>query len=139
MGFYLLIKGADFLVDGASNLARKFHIPTIIIGLTIVAIGTGLPEVVTTITSIRENNAGIGIGNMIGANILNGTMLMGSCSILAKGRLSVGNGALVTFLVLLLCYLVAIIPTVIRGKSTRGQGIFLLSIYFGYIVSLFFM
>lgn len=131
--------GSHVLVVNSATIGSVFHMSQKVVALTIVAIGTGLPEVVTTITSIRENNAGIGIGNMIGANILNGTMLMGSCSILAKGRLSVGNGALVTFLVLLLCYLVAIIPTVIRGKSTRGQGIFLLSIYFGYILSLFFM
>ena len=51
MGFYLLIKGADFLVDGASNVAKKFHIPPIIIGLTIVAIGTSMPELMVSSTA----------------------------------------------------------------------------------------
>ena len=131
--------GSHVLVVNSSTIGALLHMNQKLVALTIVAIGTGLPEVVTTITSIKENNAGIGIGNMIGANILNGTLLMGSCSILAKGRLSVGSGALLTFLVLMLCYFVAIIPTVLRGKSTRMQGILLLSIYIGYIVSLFFM
>ena len=131
--------GSHILVVNSNTIGSILHINQKVVALTIVAIGTGLPEVVTTITSIRENNAGIGIGNMIGANILNGTMLMGSCSILAKGKLAVGSGAVVIFLVLLLCYAVAIVPTVLCGKSTRGQGIFLLVIYFAYILSLFFM
>ena len=131
--------GSHVLVVNSATIGGILHMNQKVVALTIVAIGTGLPEVVTTLTSIRENNAGIGIGNMIGANILNGTMLMGVCGILAKGRLSVGGGALLTFMVLLLCYAVAIIPTVLRGKSTRGQGIFLLAIYLSYIVGLFFM
>ena len=131
--------GSHILVVNSSTIGQILHMNQKVVALTIVAIGTGLPEVVTTITSIRENNAGIGIGNMIGANIMNGTLLMGSCSILAKGRLSVGSGALLTFAVLMLCYFVAIVPTVLRGKSTRGQGIFLLSIYLAYVLSLFFM
>ena len=82
MGFYLLIKGADFLVDGASNLAKKFHIPTIIIGLTIVAIGTSMPELMVSSTASIEGHSDMSIGNIVGSNIANLFLILGVCSII---------------------------------------------------------
>lgn len=82
MGFYLLIKGADFLVDGASNLAKKFHIPTIIIGLTIVAIGTSMPELMVSSTASIEGHSDMSIGNIVGSNIANLFFILGVCSII---------------------------------------------------------
>ena len=82
MGFYLLIKGADFLVDGASNIAKKFHIPTIIIGLTIVAIGTSMPELMVSSTAAIEGYSDISIGNIVGSNIANLFFILGVCSII---------------------------------------------------------
>ena len=61
LGFALLIKGADFLVDGASSIAKKFHIPVIVIGLTIVAIGTSMPELVVSVKAALENHSDIAI------------------------------------------------------------------------------
>ncbi|MBO7508410.1 MAG: sodium:calcium antiporter [Clostridia bacterium] len=139
VGALAITFGSHVSVVNSTSIGKLLHINQKIVALTIVAIGTGLPEVVTTITSIKQNNAGIGVGNMIGANILNGTLLMGVCSILSKGKLMVGSGALLTFLTLLFCYVVAIIPTLIRGKSSRVQGIMLLSIYVVYVVCLFFV
>ncbi|HCC04504.1 MAG TPA: sodium:proton exchanger [Clostridiales bacterium] len=82
MGFYLLIKGADFLVDGASNVAKKFHIPTIIIGLTIVAIGTSMPELMVSSTAAIKGYSDMSIGNIIGSNIANLFFILGVCSII---------------------------------------------------------
>ena len=82
MGFYLLIKGADFLVDGASNIAKKFHIPTIIIGLTIVAIGTSMPELMVSSTAAIKGYSDMSIGNIIGSNIANLFLILGVCSII---------------------------------------------------------
>ena len=82
MGFYLLIKGADFLVDGASNVAKKFHIPTIIIGLTIVAIGTSMPELMVSSTAAIKGYSDMSIGNIIGSNIANLFLILGVCSII---------------------------------------------------------
>ena len=82
MGFYLLIKGADFLVDGASNMAKKFHIPTIIIGLTIVAIGTSMPELMVSSTAAIKGYSDMSIGNIIGSNIANLFLILGVCSII---------------------------------------------------------
>lgn len=131
--------GSHVLVSNSQTIGSVFGVNQKFLALTIVAIGTGLPEVVTTITSIKQKNAGIGVGNMIGANIINGSMLMGLCSVLSQGKLTIGSSAFLTFLVLFLVYIVAIIPTLIRGKSSRVQGILLLSIYLAYVVYLFFV
>ena len=70
VGFALLIVGADFLVDGASGIAKKFHIPEIIIGLTIVSIGTSMPELFVSITSAIDGYSDMALGNVIGSNLL---------------------------------------------------------------------
>ena len=77
IGFILLIKGADFLVDSASNIAKKFHIPEIIVGLTIVSIGTSMPELFVSITSSIEGHSDMSIGNIIGSNICNLLLILG--------------------------------------------------------------
>ena len=79
-GFALLIKGADFFVDGASGIADKFGIPQIIIGLTIVALGTSAPEAAVSITAAFNQNTGVAIGNVIGSNILNILIILGVTS-----------------------------------------------------------
>ena len=82
IGFILLIKGADFLVDGASEIAKKFHIPEIVIGLTIVAIGTSMPELVVSLTSALDGHSDLAIGNVVGSNIANLFLILGVCSII---------------------------------------------------------
>ena len=71
IGFALLLKGADFLVEGSSSIAKKFHIPEIIIGLTIVSIGTSMPELFVSLTSALEGHSDMSMGNVIGSNIAN--------------------------------------------------------------------
>lgn len=82
LGFALLIKGADFLVEGATNLAKRFNIPEIVIGLTIVAIGTSMPELVVSATSALDGYSDIAIGNVVGSNIANLFLILGVCSII---------------------------------------------------------
>lgn len=82
LGFILLIKGADFLVDGASEIAKKFHIPEIVIGLTIVAIGTSMPELVVSVKSALEGHSDLAIGNIIGSNLANMFLILGVCSMI---------------------------------------------------------
>lgn len=82
LGFALLIKGADFLVDGASDIAKKFKIPEIVIALTIVSIGTSLPELVVSLSSAIEGHSDIAIGNVVGSNIANLFLILGVCSII---------------------------------------------------------
>ncbi len=82
LGFALLIKGADFLVDGASNVAKRFHIPEIIIGLTIVSIGTSMPELVVSTTSALKGCSDMAIGNVIGSNACNLMLILGLASVI---------------------------------------------------------
>ncbi len=77
VGFVLLIKGADFLVDGSAAIAKKFHIPEIVIGLTIVSIGTSMPELFVSITSALDGHADLALGNVIGSNLCNLLFILG--------------------------------------------------------------
>ncbi len=76
-GFALLVKGADLFVDGASGIAKKFGIPELVIGLTIVAMGTSAPEAAVSIAAATKGSAGISIGNVIGSNIINIFIILG--------------------------------------------------------------
>lgn len=82
-GFVLLIKGADVFVDGASKIATKFNIPQMIIGLTIVAFGTSLPEAAVSIKGAMSGNAGISVGNVVGSNIMNILLILGISACIA--------------------------------------------------------
>lgn len=82
LGFSLLISGADFLVKGSSNIAKTFHIPEILIGLTIVSLGTTLPELIVSIVSASSRNTDIVFSNAIGSNICNLLLILGFITIL---------------------------------------------------------
>ena len=83
VGFLMLVKGADWFVDGSSAVARRFGIPQLVIGLTIVAMGTSAPEAAVSITAAIKGNADITIGNIVGSNILNILIILGLSSLLA--------------------------------------------------------
>lgn len=82
VGFIMLIKGADWFVDGASKIADRFGIPQLVIGLTIVAMGTSAPEAAVSITSALKGNAGITIGNVVGSNIMNVLVILGLTAVI---------------------------------------------------------
>ncbi|MBR4083211.1 MAG: calcium/sodium antiporter [Lachnospiraceae bacterium] len=77
LGFVMLVKGADWFVDGAAGIASKFGIPQLVVGLTIVAMGTSAPEAAVSITAALKGNAGIAVGNVVGSNILNIFIILG--------------------------------------------------------------
>lgn len=82
VGFALLVLGADWLVNGASSIAKKFHIPEIIIGLTIVSIGTSMPELFVSTTSALEGLSDMSIGNVVGSNLCNLLLILGLSTII---------------------------------------------------------
>lgn len=84
LGFILLIKGADFLVDGSSSVAKKFHIPEIVIGLTIISIGTSMPELFVSIKSALEGHSDMSLGNVIGSNICNLLLILGLSTMIRR-------------------------------------------------------
>ena len=82
VGFIMLIKGADWFVDGVSGIAERFGIPQLVIGLTIVAMGTSAPEAAVSITAAIKGSADITIGNVVGSNIMNVLVILGVTSII---------------------------------------------------------
>jgi len=77
IGFTMLVKGADYFVDGAAGIATKFGIPQLVVGLTIVAMGTSAPEAAVSITGAMSGAADIAVGNVVGSNILNILIILG--------------------------------------------------------------
>lgn len=84
VGFLLLVKGADWFVEGAASVARKLGIPQLVIGLTIVAMGTSMPEAAVSITAALNHNAGITVGNIVGSNILNILIILGITAVITN-------------------------------------------------------
>ena len=82
LGFVMLVKGADWFVEGAAGIADKFGIPQLVIGLTIVAMGTSAPEAAVSITAALKGNAAITIGNVVGSNIMNILVILGVTSVI---------------------------------------------------------
>lgn len=130
--------GAELLVLGGENLARLAGMSETFIGLTIIGIGTSLPELVTTISSIRKKAGSIGIGNIVGANILNIGLLIGLASCISGGQgLFVDKLTMaISIPVAIVLCLVMTIPFMIKKESFRFQGITLISIYVIYFVFL---
>lgn len=87
VGFVFLVKGADWFVEGAAGIAKKLGIPQLVIGLTIVAMGTSMPEAAVSITSALNGSAGISIGNVVGSNILNILIILGITAVLTNVRI----------------------------------------------------
>ena len=136
VGAAVIAVGADLLVDNGTFIAKELGVPETVIALTFVALGTSLPELVTTITSLRKGHASLGIGNVIGANIFNLVLVSGASVTLAPfavpvGKLLLGmNASLVLDIpVMLTVMLLLTVPALTTKKLHRWQGIVLLSIY----------
>ena len=118
VGFVMLVKGADWFVEGVAGIAEKFGIPQLVIGLTIVAMGTSAPEAAVSITSATKGNAGITIGNVVGSNILNVLVILGVTAVITR---------------------VAVQKSTIRYEITFVEGIILWALFIVYMIYLFRM
>ena len=132
LGFALLVKGADFLVDGASGVAKRFHIPEIIIGLTIVSIGTSLPELVTSIVAARKNEVDMALGNAIGSNVFNILMVLGIAS--AISPISIITENIIDLCVLIVFTICVWIFAGTKKKIGRIEGFSMVALYVIYEV-----
>ena len=133
LGFVLLIKGADFLVDGASSVAKKFRIPEIVIGLTIVSIGTSMPELFVSTTSALQGSADMSIGNIIGSNICNLLLILGLSAVISpvKFQKSTRN------IEIPMCFGITVIFMIlanIGGVISFADSIVLLVLFVGFIL-----
>ena len=146
VGAALIAVGADLLVEHGTIIAQTLGVPETVIALTFVALGTSLPELVTTITSLKKGHASLGIGNVIGANVFNLVLVSGVAVTLAPfevpvGKLLLGHNAslvldipLMLIVMLLLC-----VPALARKKLDRWQGVLLLCIYAAFCIFQFFV
>lgn len=133
VGFVCLVKGADFFVDGASNVAKRLRIPAMIIGLTIVAMGTSLPETAVSISASMQGSNSLAISNVTGSNIFNLMVVVGLCAIMQtiaveaetiKRDIPISLGAAVLMLVF----------SWTSGIVGRVEGFVLLALFAGYII-----
>ena len=136
VGAALIAWGADLLVENGTIIAQSLGVPETVIALTFVALGTSLPELVTTITSLRKGHASLGIGNVIGANIFNLVLVSGVSVTLAPFEVPVGkllfgqNASLVLDIPLMLGVMTLLtVPALVSKKLSRWQGIALLCVY----------
>ncbi len=145
-GAALITVGANFLVDNGTIIATALGVPTSVIALTFVALGTSLPELVTAVTSLIKGHGALSLGNVIGANLFNLVLVSGVSMTINPFHIPVEktiagmNASLVVDTpVMLGVMLILTVPSIIRGKLSRIQGILLLAIYFGYIVFQFLL
>ena len=135
IGFILLVRGADYLVEGASNIAKRFHIPEIVIGLTIVAVGTSMPELVVSVTSALEGHADIAVGNVVGSNIANLFLILGICSIMKPLEFKKETRLIENPITLLITILLFVLCNNQNNNIiTKTEGLILLSLCVCYII-----
>ena len=122
-------------MDNGSELARLAGIPERVIGITLVAVGTSLPELITTVTAIVKKQSALSVGNILGANIMDLALIMPLSSLLSGQALPISPAfAFVDLPVCLLIGLLAMVPALIRSRFSRWQGILLLAVYGSYVL-----
>lgn len=137
----IIAVGADLLVESATTIAKSLGVPQTVISLTIVALGTSLPELVTAITSLMKGHGALSLGNVIGANIFNLVLVSGAAvainpfDVPAEATFLGNNASFIFDLPLVFVTMgILTVPTIIKGKLQRWQGITLLSLYVAYCV-----
>ena len=137
-GFFMLVKGADYFVDGAAGIATKFGIPQLVVGLTIVAMGTSAPEAAVSITGAMHDAADIAIGNVVGSNILNILIILGITGFITT--VAVQKSTLMIEMPFMLAITVVLILLGMTGNElTFMEGIILWLLFIAYLVYLYFL
>lgn len=137
IGIAAIVVGSKLLIEYGSEIALLLGVPSAIIGVTMVAIGTSLPELITTLTAIRKKESSMSIGNVVGANIIDLAMILPICSVVSDGKLTIAEQSYA--LDMPMCFamtLIAVLPPLIKGKLYRWQGILMLALYAVYVVIL---
>lgn len=135
-----IVIGSQLLVNSGSDIAASWGVSEAIIGVTIVAIGTSLPELVTAITAVIKKQSSMSVGNVIGANVIGAnvidtTLIISVCSFVYGGNLPVSaQNIYLDFPVALIVSIIAIVPTIVKKKFSRWQGVVMLLIYIAYLV-----
>lgn len=138
IGFAMLVKGADWFVEGAAGIASKLKIPQLVIGLTIVAMGTSAPEAAVSITAALKDNASIAIGNVVGSNILNVLLILGITAIIVSMSIQKSTIKIeIPFMIAITVVLIFMGKT--GGQISRLEGVILWVLFLSYLTYLFFL
>ena len=133
-----IVLGAQLLIDNGSALARMLGVPDAVIAATMIAIGTSLPELVTTLTAIKKKQASLSVGNIIGANIMDLTLIMPLCAVIQGKSMTVERqGMLLDIPACLIICAAALIPALVQGKFKRWIGYLIGGLYIAYLIIMF--
>ena len=133
LGISAIIAGSNLMINNGVIIAEHLGVPEAVISLTLIALGTSLPELVTGVSSLIKGNEDIGLGNIIGANILNAVLVIGASGTVTDLTIIPQNISLDLPIASLLT-LILVIPAWIKKKVTKCQGIVMIIIYFAYII-----
>lgn len=134
LGAFFIFAGSQLLVNNGSTLASSLGVSERVIGVSIIAIGTSLPELVTAVTAIIKKQSDLSIGNIIGANIVNLAFVQPVCALISGKALPISeNFTRIDIPVCIVIGCVAFIPTVIKQKFYKSQGVLLICLYIGYL------
>lgn len=131
IGVAIVLRGADNLTDGAVRIARRFNMPELIIGLTIVAFGTSMPELCVSMASAMSGTADMAVGNVVGSNIFNAFLIVGTCAVIQP--MSVSMTTIRRDLPFAFVATLMLIFTLVDGTLSKGEGLLMLLVFFGYI------
>ena len=133
VGFVLLIKGADFFVEGASSIAKTLKVPAIVIGLTVVAMGTSLPELAVSVTASISNNNALAVSNVVGSNLFNLMVVLGASALM--NPIIVGKDTIKKdYPFSVLCAILLLVLGFVGMELGQIDGVILLVIFVGFIV-----
>lgn len=135
-GLFMIIVGSRLLIDNGIRIAEAMHVPKHVIAVTFIAFGTSLPELVTAIVSIYKGHAGLSLGNLIGANLLNLTLVIGISGIITPIQMPFDLLKQDLFFIIV-PFTLLILPVLIRKRTLRLQGAALLLLYAYYCIKLF--
>jgi cation:H+ antiporter len=134
LGAAAIVVGAKLLVGNGSEIALFLGVSEAVIGVTMVAVGTSLPELVTTVSALIKKQADLSIGNIIGANIIDLTLILPVCSLLSGGQLPVSQQSIILDMPMAVLFVIlAVIPPLIYGRFRQSQGLLLLTLYILYL------
>lgn len=138
LGLIMMVVGSRLLVDNGVKIAQVIGIPQGVISLTVIALGTSLPELVSSITAIKKKHHAISVGNVLGANILNIVSVIG-ISAIPNNIPILSQTMKVDFPFMIVLLLILILPTIKKDRIYRWQGLSMLLIYFTYITTMYLM
>lgn len=133
LGFVLLIKGADFFVEGSSSVAKRLKVPSMIIGLTIVAMGTSLPECAVSVAASISGNNGLAVSNVVGSNIFNLMVVCGACALVVPLKVQMDT-LKKEYPFSMICAVILLLLGYLGMRVDRKDGVLLLLIFTAYLL-----